>query len=244
MILDKMIISFQKSNSTFFVNVVLLFFMALCLTSCEKDNPESSNKIDIESEEYTAPTADALRIVSDKPAYVIPFSYNNFGKALVDRLQNRVATVDEDNFTNLSTVVLHSSQLEIMEDDWVPVLMQLLQGKNIIIIEPTVDDFNYFCSIITFTYILFSATEEGKELLDELDIITGARQTLEAFYEITMDSSKLETMFYMNADSKGVFAEAIAIRGCDFHIVDRMSGVADYEITHEQMVEESGKIEL
>ena len=90
MILDKMIISFQKSNSTFFVNVVLLFFMALCLTSCEKDNPESSNKIDIESEEYTAPTADALRIVSDKPAYVIPFSYNNFGKALVDRLQNRV----------------------------------------------------------------------------------------------------------------------------------------------------------
>lgn len=224
---------------------VLLFFMALVLSSCEKDDPgiSGNGEIDIETVEYIAPTEDALRVVSDYPAYVIPYDYNNFGKALVDRLQNRVATIDEDNFKDLSTVVLHSSQLEAMEDDWVPVLVQLLRGKNIIIIEPTVDDFNYFCSVITFAYILLCETDEGGVLLDELDIIPGARQTLEAFYEITVESSQLETMFYMNADSNGVFAEAIAVRGCDFHIVDRMSGVAEFEITHEQIDDESGTIE-
>lgn len=245
MIIDIMKINSQKFNSTSLLGVVLFFFMALCLSSCEKDEPGTSGnpEFEVETEEYIAPSEDALSVVSDYPAYVIPYDYSNFGKALVNRLQNRVTSVDADNFTELSSIVLHSSQLEVMEDDWTSVLMQLLQGKNIIIIEPTVDDFNYFCGVITLVYMLLSETDEGIQLLDELDIIPGARQTLEAFFEITMDPSKLETMFYMNADSKGVFAEALAVRGCDFHIVDRMSGVEESEIFHEQIVDESGNME-
>lgn len=236
-------ICLPKLNATFVIGVLMLCFFTICLTSCEKDEVKiPQEEFELESEEYSAPTEDVLTVVSDLPAYVIPYEYSNFGKALVNRLQNRMTIVDEDSLEDLASLVLHSSHLKTMEDDWIVVLAQLLLGRNIIVVEPTIDDFNYFCNVITLTYILLNETDEGCEILDELDVIPGARQTLEAFYEISKDPSKLETMFFMNADSKGVFAEAIALRGCDFHIVDRMSGVGEYEITHEQIVDESGNM--
>ena len=69
--------------------------MALCLSSCEKDEPGTSDtpEFEVETEEYIAPSEDALRVVSDYPAYVVAYDYSNFGKALVNRLQNRVACV-------------------------------------------------------------------------------------------------------------------------------------------------------
>jgi hypothetical protein len=140
-------------------------------------------------------------------------------------------------------VILHSSQIKSLDQEWQMILVQLLVGRNIIIVEPTIDDFKYFCNNITAIYILLSEDEEGRELLDEIDVIPGARQTLEAFYELSMDPSKIESMFLFNTDSSGVFAEAIAVRGSDFHIVDRMKGVADMEVTHEQIIDEEGTTE-
>ena len=234
----------SRINIAVFYNAILVFFVAVSMIACERDNLiKEEEKLVFDADEYSVPTEDALQIVSDLPAYIIPYDYKEFGAALVNRMQNKVAEVDDDVIVDLASVVMHSSQIESIEDEWSVILMQLLMGRNIIIVEPTIKDFNYFCDMITSIYLLFNAFEEGRELLDELDIIPGARQTLEAFYDMSMDPSKIESMFMLDTDSSGVFAEAIAVRGSDFHIVDRMKGVAEMEMTHEQVIDEEGTTE-
>ena len=236
----------QKFSFASLQRVVLSLLLVVCAVACKSDSNLSNNDEEgYEVEEYSAPTADAMRVVSQFPAYVIPYEYGDFGQALVNRLQNKIVSIDEESLLDLSTVVFHGSQiLNLSEDDWVAVLVQLLVGRNIIIVEPTITDFNSLCKIITLLYIELEKSAEGQELLDELDCIPGARQTLEAFYDLGMNPSKIESMFLLNTDNSGIFAEALAVRGCDFHIVDRMSGVADVEISHEQIVDDSGKTEL
>ena len=237
-----------KVNSTLFCALLLMLFAAVSLTACKKDEPVKEKKLVFETEEYSAPTEDALNVVSDLPAYVLAHDYKNFGAALVNRLQNKVAVVDENTIENLASVVLHSSQIESLVnngqiEEWQLILAQLLLGRNIIIVEPTIKDFKNFCNAITAIYILLNEIEEGQELFDEIDVIPGARQTLEAFYDMSMNPEKIESMFLLDTDSSGVFAEAIAVRGCDFHIVDRMTGVAVEETTHEQVIDEEGNTE-
>ena len=224
-------------NTDFIRNAILMVLATALLTACEDDGPKSKDDFIFDTEEYSVPTADEFNVVSDLPAYVLPYDYQNFGAAFVNRMQNKVTVVNDEIIDDLSTVVLHSSQIKNISDEWSVILLQLLLGRNIVIIEPTIDDFKYFCHVITTTYVMLNETEEGKELLDEIDIIPGARPTLEAFYEMCKDPSKLESMFILNTDKNGVFAEAIGIRGSDFHIIDRMQGVIESETKNEQLVD-------
>lgn len=238
----KKIYSIFKTD--FIRNAILLVLATALLTACEDDGPKSEDDFIFDTEEYSVPTADEFNVVSDLPAYVLPYDYQKFGAAFVNRMQNKVTVVNDEIIDDLITVVLHSSQVKNISDEWSVILLQLLLGRNIVIIEPTIDDFKYFCHVITTTYVMLNETEEGKELLDEIDIIPGARPTLEAFYEMCKDPSKLESMFILNTDKNGVFAEAIGIRGSDFHIIDRMQGVIESETTSEQLVDNNGKTEI
>ena len=231
-------------NFVLFCKAILMIFMVASLTACKDDEPVNYGDLEFEIEEYSIPTEDALNVVSDLPAYVFSYSYQNFGAAFVNRLQNRVAVVNEETIQDLATVVLHSSQLKGMTDEWEVILAQLLLGRNIIIIEPTIDDFKFFCSVITATYVALNETEDGQELLTELDIIPDARQVLEAFYEMCSDPSNIDSMFVLDSDNGGVFAEAIAIRGNDFHIIDRMQGEAISETTFEYLADDKGTTEI
>ena len=233
---------FSKFNSAFVYSAVLMLFVAASLTACKKDEPAKEQEYIFETEEYTAPTEDTLAVVSDLPAYVIPYDYKNFGAALVNRLQNKVAEVNDDTIEDLASVVMHSSQIASFEE-WDVILMQLLVGRNIIIVEPTLKDFKEFCDMVSSIYLLLQVIGDEEGLLDALEVIPGVRQTLEAFYEMSTVPEKIESMFLFDTDSDGVFAEAIAVRGCDFHIVDRMTDVAEQETTHEIVVNEDGNIE-
>ena len=233
---------FSKFNSAFVYSAVLMLFVAASLTACKKDEPAKEQEYIFETEEYTAPTEDTLAVVSDLPAYVIPYDYKNFGAALVNRLQNKVAEVNDDTIEDLASVVMHSSQIASFEE-WDVILMQLLVGRNIIIVEPTLKDFKEFCDMVSSIYLLLQVIGDEEGLLDALEVIPGVRQTLEAFYEMSTVPEKIESMFLFDTDSDGVFAEAIAVRGCDFHIVDRMTGVAEVETTHEMVVDEEGNTE-
>ena len=232
----------SRLGSAFVYSAVLMLFVAASLTACKKDEPAKEQEYIFETEEYTAPTEDTLAVVSDLPAYVIPYDYKNFGAALVNRLQNKVAEVNDDTIEDLASVVMHSSQIASFEE-WDVILMQLLVGRNIIIVEPTLKDFKEFCDMVSSIYLFFQVIGEEEGLLDALEVIPGVRQTLEAFYEMSTVPEKIESMFLFDTDSDGVFAEALAVRGCDFHIVDRMTDVAEQETTHEIVVNEDGNIE-
>lgn len=226
-------------------SVALMLLAFVSLTACEDDHlAREQISQNLDSEEYVTPSEDVLAVVSDLPSYVVAYDYEGFGAALVNRLQNRVVEINDQTQETLASVVLHSSQIAALEEQqWGVVLVQLMMGRNIIIIEPTIHDFSSFCDQITDIYVTLNATEEGRALLDELDVIPGARQTLEAFYEMSEDPSKIESMFMLDTDNEGVFAEAIAVRGSDFHVVDRMMDVAEAEMSHEQIAGEDGTTE-
>ena len=142
-------------NLTLVRNAVLIIFVMALFAACRKDEPLKENEeLIFETVEYSVPTEDALNVVSNLPTYVFAYNYQNFGAALVNRMQNRVAEVNNENIGDLASVVLHSSQIESLEEEWTVILMQLLLGHNIIIIEPTLENFKYFCktnrSVIEF----------------------------------------------------------------------------------------------
>ena len=222
---------------------MLWTMLALMGTACSEDKvrPELEENYNIVEREVI--TEDILTVTSSLPAYVAPYNYTGFGKALVDRLGNRVASVDEDNMTNISTVVIHSSQIPDMDDEQMSVLIaQLLMGKNVVLVEPTLDSFSEFCDLITSIYVLISSTEEGQEMFEALDVVPGIRQTFEAFYEISNEPDKINDMFITNTDSDGVFAEALAIRGCDFHLVESLDAISVTESVTKEVDQETGKV--
>lgn len=227
----------KQSFKTFsiFLYRVSLSLLVLVAASCSEDELTPAENIpEIESVEYVAQTEDKLAVLSDLPAYIFPYEYKGFGAALVNRLSNKIADYkDYDERDSLATIVLHSSQIQTFDGEIATLVYQLIHGNNIVIVEPTIQDFKKFCKEVTLLYMLMTDFEENLAVLHELDMMPGVRQTFDTFKEMCEDESKIESMFLSQTDSKGVFAEAIAIRGSHFHIVDRMKGVADTETTYE-----------
>ena len=95
------------------VRGIFLLMIALMGKACSEDkvHPELEENYNIVEREVI--TEDLLTVTSSLPSYVSAYNYTGFGKALVDRLGNRVASMDEDNVDNIATVVVHSSQFRI-----------------------------------------------------------------------------------------------------------------------------------
>ena len=229
------------------VRHILFFVIALIVVSCKDEEPipeAGPDKVAFEVVEYGVTTEDELTVKSSLPAYIYPsYTYTNFGKSLIDRLVNKVSNVDLTNITDLSTVVLHSSQIEKLdEDDFALIVIQLMLGKNIIIVEPTLDSFYYFSDFVTKVYQYLESIEEGREVLAQFETINDIRQTFEAFFEISQDPQKLDDMFMVNSDEKGVIAEAIGIRGANFHIVERVNNNSESTLITRSVNSETGEV--
>ena len=92
---------------------LLVFMAALMFVACKDDEPiPDANKAEFEVVEYEDSKEDRLTVTSSLPAYVTPYSYTNFGKSFVDRMVNRVPSLNFENLIDIETIVLHSSQIE------------------------------------------------------------------------------------------------------------------------------------
>ena len=105
----------QKINLTFFYQIMLSFLL-ICTVACSKDDRIDFGDKEFEIEDYTVETEDALSVASDLPAYVFPYEYKNFGAALVRRLNNQIATLDENSY-GVASVVIHSSMIENFKNE-------------------------------------------------------------------------------------------------------------------------------
>lgn len=223
---------------------LLVFMAALMFVACKDDEPiPDANKAEFEVVEYEDSKEDRLTVTSSLPAYVTPYSYTNFGKSFVDRMVNKVPNLNLDNLIDISTIVLHSSQIETLDEDLaVAVVIQLMLGNNIVIIEPTLDSFFYFSDFVTAVYEYMESIEEGREVLAQFETISDIRQTFEAFHEISQDPQKLDDLFFVNSDQKGVIAEAIGIRGANFHIVERANNDSETTLISRSVNSDTGEV--
>ena len=239
---------FKKKNNIMkkklLIRSILFLMVALMVVSCkDPDEGIQAERIYYDVVEYDTSDEDKLTVTSSLQAYVFPHSYTKFGKALVDRLVNKAPEVTMDNIADISTIVIHGSKIESLEDDdFALILVQLLLGKNIIIVEPTLDSFYYFSEFVTAVYQYLESTEEGREALAQFESDNDIRQTFEAFFEISQDPQKLDDMFFVNSDEKGVIAEAIGIRGSNFHIVERANNNSESILIKKTVNSETGEV--
>ena len=211
----------------------LAMFIAcmIAFVACTNDPeaPVTGDDSEFEVVDYATQTDDAVAVTSSLQAYVSPSVSNDaFGGALRNRLTNQISSIEGDNAEFLITMVIHNSDVLNMTSDgeYIAVLAtHLLFGRNIVIVEPTMDGIYTFCTTLSYLFEVVASDPEGQELLAELEreAVPGARLVFEALYEMSQDDSKIKTLFALDSDSDGVIAEAFAIRGNTFHIVERMS---------------------
>ena len=239
----------QKFFNTNITYLVLLFVCMISIVGCTKDpnNSTTNTDIDIETVEYVAPTEDLVAVKSSLQSYISPNVLNEgFGRALRNRLTNQISSIEGDNAEFLLTMVIHNSDLQRMTSDvdFLALLAtQLLLGRNIIIVEPTLDGIEIFSTTLTLMFDIFVSDPEGQEILEELEreAVPGARQVIEVLHEMSNDKSKISTIFALDSDMTGVLAEAFAIRGSTFHIVERMSKDVIESTTTCEVVDENGE---
>ena len=224
------------------VRSILFVMVALMVVSCKDDDGIQAERVQYDVVEYETTNEDKLTVTSSMPAYIFPYSYTNFGESLVNRLVNKMPEVNLDNIVDISTIVIHGSQIETLEDDFAAIVIQLLLGKNVIIVEPTLDSFYYFSEFVTAVYQYLESTEEGREALAQFETVSDIRQTFEAFFEICQDPQKLDDMFMVNSDTRGVIAEAIGIRGSNFHIVERVNNNSESILIARSVNSETGEV--
>ena len=231
------------------VRHILLFVIALIVVSCKDEEPipeAGPDKAAFEVVEYEVTTEDRKTVTSSLPAYVVnPDSYTKFGKSFVDRLEKRVPSLSPnlDNLIDIETIVLHSSQIKSLDDILAAaIVIQLMLGNNIVIIEPTLDSFYDFSDFVTEVYQSLESIEEGRKVLAQFETVSDIRQTFEAFFEISQDPQKLDDMFMVNSDEKGVIAEAIGIRGANFHIVERANNDSETTLISRAVNSDTGEV--
>ena len=229
-------------KKTLLVRSILFVMVALLVVSCKDDDGIQAERVYYDVVDYETSNEDKLTVTSSMPAYIFPYTYTNFGKSLVDRLVNKLPEVNMENIEDISTIVIHGSQIESLEDDFATIVIQLLLGKNVIIVEPTLDSFYYFSEFVTAVYQYLESIEEGREVLAHFETVNDVRQTFEAFFEISQDPNKLDDMFMVNSDTKGIIAEAIGIRGANFHIVERVNNNSETVLTARTVNSDTGEV--
>ena len=75
----------SRIGSSLLYAAILMVCVSTLMTACKRDGTDKEEQLVFDTEEYSVPTADALKVVSDLPAYVIPYQYKDFGAALVNR---------------------------------------------------------------------------------------------------------------------------------------------------------------
>lgn len=232
---------------------LLPVFVLLLVASCKKDEPVINPDDDFEVEivDYQTPTEDVLTVTSDYGVYISPtVSKEDFSSALSKRMLFQMPVVNDDNYEQLKTIIIHDTDIaNIKSNNYLMslIIYQMLIGNNVIIIEPTIENFNTFCKTITTAYEFLFSGEEGEALLEKVidDCVVGIRQVFEVFHQMSTDSSKITTLFALDSDKEGVIAEAIGIRGSTFHIVNLMDDVvAERGEVYHEAVDENGNITI
>lgn len=239
----------QHNNVNGSIRYIALFLVCMIsIVGCTKDPDRSANtNTDIETIEYVVPTEDMMTVKSSLQSYISPnVLTEGFGGALRNRLTNHISAIDEDNIEFILTTVIHNSDVQSMTSDVDLLAMlatQLLVGRNIIIVEPTLDGIDIFSTTLSLVFDAIVNDPKGQELLEELEreAVPGARQVIEVFHEMSLDKSKISALFALDSDTTGVLAEALAIRGSTFHIVERMSKDVIESSTTCEVVDENGE---
>ncbi len=130
-----------------------LFGAMLCLSSCDDDEVNLSNDIDIiDIPEFIEPTTDlmSVKVSADYPAAVLSdFAAGTTGAALVNRLTAPTKTINDD--TRL--VLIKGSEMASVSDEIIDQMLEVLLHNDFVAMEtPTVEDLLTFVARVIYLH--------------------------------------------------------------------------------------------
>lgn len=201
---------------TFFTAVlgIATFFMG-----CSDDKGETGPKTESVIPE-TRPTEDAMTVTSSLKTYVFQHDYDEVAAALVSRMKNRAATLDE----TVKTVIIHADDVASLTDTQYELLLTVFADDgNLVVIMPTVGQWNTFATALAAAADrMIKANSLPKSLSDENSTV------LQAIRAGLVSDSK--TLYIYDGDEEHAdehFCDMIALRGNDTYYLDDLNDADD-----------------
>ncbi len=179
------------------------------LLSCERHSEENAP---IEKEQQTS---DALQVRTSLCTYVFDHSYEHSSKALVNRMENRAADMNED----VQAVMLHNASAMTMGQDRVLDIVRLLaRGGSLVYCEPTKSGLDAFIRKLRSSIPVFyeNPTAITREGMAALSYITGLQEGTDGQFTYA---------FADDDDSDGTICDILAVRGNGHFIVTDLDDI-------------------
>ncbi|MDR0891723.1 MAG: hypothetical protein LBN24_03830 [Mediterranea sp.] len=201
-----------------------LFSIALLSLTCCKDDdgpaiPESST---VETPER--PTTDALTVTSPLATYVFGEGYTEVPQAIINRLTNRVQSLDG----TVSTVILQGAQVGSLSDQQYETLLTIFaKDGNLVVTTPTVSQWNAFAKGLLDAYLRMTSNGTlPPALSDQVEgVLNGIQKGL-------VGDSK--TLYVFDGDEEHDtehFCDLLALRGNDTYYLDDLNDADDTKQT-------------
>ena len=129
-----------KMRKNFWMLAAVLFSCGLAQLMVSCTNSDNIVVYDDNSEKnfvpaVPTPTADQLKVKIDGLTYVMDAQYADEGKALVNRVVNRAATIDDPN---LSNIIIYAPQCDkLTHNDCAAIIRLMANGGSLVMVEPT-----------------------------------------------------------------------------------------------------------
>ena len=186
----------------------VLMGIAMLMTACvaKDDNvaaagdPDTIEDFDMPEQ---APTTDALAVPIDGTTYVFDGNYSGEGKALVDRVKDRVTWLAESETTppneSVENIILHNSQVgHLSNGELASIIMVMSKGGSIVVADPTIEKLEKLVkdlrTIITF-YQQAGNNRTARYVIQMLNT--------ETLNRIMMWTSGFDFSVYLDEEGKG-----------------------------------------
>ncbi|MEG1842453.1 MAG: hypothetical protein RRZ83_05485 [Alistipes sp.] len=206
---------------------IILSFAVISMTasfmSCAKDESEIGNSEIVVPEAY--PTEDAMKVNSSLKTYVLQHDYTETMKALVNRMKNPAATLDE----TVKTVIIHADDVTKLTDAQYEAILRIFANNgNIVIGMPSVTQWNLFAKSLFATFGRMVTTNQLPPNLvnEKLTVIQALNDKL----------TDKHLTHYIYADGVGTdsehFCDMVALRSNDIYYLDDLNDAHEPESTY------------
>lgn len=184
----------KNSNSTLFKKVFLLF-ISITFLACSN----SSNSPEVKKN-------------TNQEIFVVGNFSSTFGKELETRLKNKSAAYSENS---TKTIIINNCKDSLSADEakLKQVFWHILNGKSVVIVEPTTNDFLFFSLAFTTFESVTMTNDEKSRYADEINSFSN--EFIEAFGAATQGISSSGT----SEAGARVPCEAIAIKSCSVFVI-------------------------
>ena len=191
--------------------------LSVGFTACNDDDDDSQEVAPERTVNYVTPpvqpTEDARTVMITGKTYVFDGSYTDEGRALVERVKTRAASLEEDGVKN---IIIHDSRIATLTNaETANLLLQMSQGAALVVADPTAANMKVLAKYLHDVINTYTVGGNNEEARRAVNLILGSR-ILDRILSWT--DSLIDTVF---GQDKGKTMSMLALRNEDSYVTSR-----------------------